>query len=110
MSDTPRTDAAAFEWSLDYDPHYDVVPTEFARQLERELAAMRQEAADRCLKCGVSIKDYFDCGGKPGCPSASQPQIQTCDHVWLEEPPSYCVKCGARSKQSAADHKSSKEE
>jgi hypothetical protein len=35
---TPRTDAALKAWQEAFDPHYDAVAADFARQLERELA------------------------------------------------------------------------
>jgi malate synthase len=39
---TPRSDVAMTEWQSLYDYHYDAVSIDFARQLERELAAARQ--------------------------------------------------------------------
>lgn len=48
MSDTPRTDSKASRHLLNIGEtttKYEVVPAEFARQLERELAEAREEAA-----------------------------------------------------------------
>lgn len=36
----------------------------------RAALSVPSERGDRCPKCGISSKDYFDCGGRPDCPSA----------------------------------------
>ena len=46
MTGTPRTDAQYDETdSFEYRPHYHWVKAEFARDLERELAALKDELA-----------------------------------------------------------------
>jgi hypothetical protein len=42
MSDTPRTDARAFRVRTGFSEKEEMVPAEFARQLERELNAMKR--------------------------------------------------------------------
>lgn len=58
MSDTPRTDAESYNCDC---PHYqkDAVPADFARQLERELAAMTEAA-----KQAVMERDYYQARAK----------------------------------------------
>ena len=69
MSDTPRTDAEDAIWQRDYNNHRecdwppisDVVSSEFARQLERELTEARtriKELAD----VGGALADNVGCG------------------------------------------------
>lgn len=51
MSDTPRTDGMTFVAQIGMMPPYDTVPSEFARQLERELNA----AVDALKLCSAVI-------------------------------------------------------
>jgi len=58
MSDTPRTDAAAIRCACSTY----VVPSEFARELERENAAL-EEHIDRCerlLRCWCKPRTFGD--------------------------------------------------
>ena len=66
MSDTPRTDAEVFEVDVvfvSYDgPAFEpknVVEPDFARELERENAALREEAKEQCtLNAKGSEREY----------------------------------------------------
>ena len=50
MSDTPRTDAASHNMGSVAEPHY-VVDIDLARDLERELAELREELNDKSKFC-----------------------------------------------------------
>jgi len=52
MSDTPRTDEAVHEDETWHGEKYETVDPEFARQLERELAAMTAAAFDSRVEAG----------------------------------------------------------
>lgn len=62
-SDTPKTDAAEKDWQENYDNHYKAVGSDFARQLERELAVAKEaithlhEELDRASWDNASYRD-----------------------------------------------------
>lgn len=62
MSDTPRTDAEAKKWAMEYDPHYECVPADFARCLERELSVMSELYAKEAHAKMVLMEHYSDGG------------------------------------------------
>jgi len=61
MTDTPRTDAVAQSHPI-YECKFDIVKADFARQLERENAALKAmlKVAEDCVEA------YAECGD--GCP------------------------------------------
>jgi len=73
-TDTPRTDAAraAWEWGLGNGPS---VSRDFARQLERELAAMTEAA-----KQAVMERDYYQARAK---------ELETLLVKTIKTPPSF---------------------
>lgn len=58
VSDTPRTDAEIFSQQLNFGPQ--LVKADFARQLERELTALRLYTVNACMEICKRLSESYE--------------------------------------------------